>query len=236
MQPGNVEYVVVTVKNPVTGNTVTGLLTANFTVDYYLSATTPTAVFTVTEISNGRYRVALTMPGTVGYLTAFITCAGYTVENGRYFGEIEAYDIDALYAVVIRPASSLAGTSALASEVPLSLNARRYKALSVSVTDQAGTPVDLSGFNNWRFNVWDAKHTGSVYTLSTGITGSALGVVAWAVPENAAFNSFMDTAIANGDTSVSIFYDMLADEAADVTKSETIFRGVLTLYRWEGSA
>lgn len=235
MLPGDVEYVVVTIKNSA-GAAVTGLVTANFTVDYYLGATTPTSVFTVTEISGGRYRVALTLPGTTGYFSVFITQSTNTVENGRYHGELEDADADSIYSAVIRPQSQLAGTSALASEVTININARRYKALTVSVVDQAGAVVDLSGFNNWRWNVWDKTHTGSVYTQSTGITGSAGGVVAWAVAENAAFNSFMDTAIIAGDSTVTLYYDMLADRAATASQTEAVFRGQLVLTRWEGSA
>lgn len=235
MLPGDIEYVIVTVKNSA-GAAVTGLVTAGFTVDYYLGTTVPASVFTVAEISGGRYRVALTLPGTAGYFSVFITYAGNTVENGRYHGELEGADADSIYAVVVRPQSQLAGASALASEVTINVNSRRYKALTVSVVDQAGAVIDLSGFNNWRWNVWDKTHSGSVYTLATGITGSAGGVVAWAVPENAAFNSFMDTAILAGDSSVTLYYDMLADRAATLAQTEAVFRGQLVLTRWEGSA
>lgn len=236
MQPGNVSYVVVTVKNTTTGAAVTGLVTAGFTVDYYLSGTTPVSVFSVSEISAGRYRVLLTMPSTVGYLSVFVTAAGYTVENGRWHVELEDQDLDSIYGVVVRPLSQLAGASELASEVTLSMNARRYKELTVSVVDGAGTAINLSGYTNWRFSVWDRAHTGAVYSLTTGIAGSAAGIVTWSVPEDAAFNSFMDTAILAGDSSVTLFYDMIADKAATITKTEAIFRGQLILYRWEGSA
>ena len=236
MRPGDIVRPVVTVKNSTTGAVVTGLVTAGFTVDYYLDATTPAAVFTVSEISAGRYRVNATLPATAGFLNVFITASGYTVENGRLQGEIEAQDLDSIFAVVIRPQSQLADASALASEVTLSVNARRYKSLSVSVVDQNGTAIDLSGYNNWRFSVWNRLHSGSVYALSSGITGSAGGVVAWAIPEDASFNAEMDAAILLGDSSVTLFYDMIADAAATATKTECVFRGQFILTRWEGSA
>ena len=43
MRPGDIVRPVVTVKNSTTGAVVTGLVTAGFTVDYYLDATTPAA-------------------------------------------------------------------------------------------------------------------------------------------------------------------------------------------------
>lgn len=235
MRPGDVDSVVITVKNA--GVAVLGLVTANFTVAYYLDATVPTAVFTVTEISGGRYRVALTLPGTAGYFSIFITSnAGYTVENGRWFGQLEAQDITSLYAIVVRPQSQLAGTSALASEVTLNLNANRRKSLTVSVVDQAGAVVDLSGYNNWRFTVWDQKHAATIYSLSSGITGSALGVVAWVVPETAGFFAQIDAVIANGDSQMVLYFDMIADQAATPANTECIFRGQLVLTRYEGAA
>ena len=231
MQPGEVVYPVVTIAAG-----TTGLVTANFAVAYYLGTTTPTSVFTITEIGAGRYRVNLTLPGTAGWLNVFITAAGHIVENGRLQGEIEVQDTDSLFAVIVRPLSQLAGASALASEVTLNLNAYRYKALTVSVVDQDGAAINLSGFNNWKFSVWDKLHTGSVYVLTAGITGSAAGVVAWAVPENAAFFTFMDTALAAGDSSVTLFYDMIADRAATASQTEAVFRGQVIVTRWEGSA
>jgi len=234
MVPGDVIYPVVLVADATTGAAVTGLVTGNFSVDYYLDTTTPSAAFTVTEIGSGYYRVNATLPATAGYLNIFISSAGTVVTPDQWAGEIEGQDADSIFAVVVRPLSQLAGASELASEVPLVLNAYRYKSLSVSVVDQNGDPIDLSGYNNWTFNVWDQTHTGSVYTLASGITGSALGVVAWAVPEDAAFFSFIDTAIAAGNNTATLYYDMLADEAATATKTATVFRGTLTLTRFEG--
>ncbi len=112
MQPGDIVRPVVTVKNATTGAVVTGLVTADFAVDYYLDATAPTAVFTVTEIGGGRYRPNLTLPGTAGWMNIFITSPGRIVENGRLQGDLEAQDLDSLFAVVgcrsrPAPASSL---------------------------------------------------------------------------------------------------------------------------------
>ena len=236
MRPGDTFYPVITVKNSTTGAPVTGLLTANFAVAYYHGTTTPTASFTVTELSLGRYRVNLVLPATAGFLNAFVTAAGYDVENGRLQGEIEEQDLDSVYALVVRPIAQTSGTSAIASEVQLEINSRRYTELTVSIVDQSGAPIDMSGYNNWRFNVWTRTHSGSVYSLATGIVGTAGGVVTWSIPEDAAFNSEMDTAILLGDSSVTLFYDMIADKAATLAKTQSVFRGHLVINRWEGTA
>jgi len=46
----------------------------------------------------------------------------------------------------------------------------------------------------------------------------------------------MDTAIAAGDNQVTLYYDMIADAAATASRTEAVFRGTLTLVRWEGTA
>jgi len=236
MRPGDTEYAIVVVKNATTGAGITGLTSGSFTVSYYLDATTPASSFGVTELGSGFYRFALALPATAGYFNCFITSGSYEIENGRWHGEIENYDVDSIYAVSIKPIATLSSTAALATEITISLNAYRYKSLSVSVVDQAGAAVSLSGYNNWKFSVWDNKHATTISVQNSGITGSAGGIVAWAVPETATFFTNIDAAIAAGDNSVVLYYDMIADEAATASKTSTIFRGQLILTRFEGAA
>jgi hypothetical protein len=233
--PSEVIYVIVTVTNS-SGSGVTGLVTGNFTVDYYLNATNPASAFTATELSGGRYRLALTLPASPGSLSALFSQSTNTVNPPGLIGEIESVDLEAVYPFLIRPISQLSGNSSLAADVTLTVNAYRYKELSVSIVDQAGTAIDLSGYNNWKFNVWTKTHSGSIYTLASGITGSAGGVVAWSIPENASFFSNIDAEITAGNDSVALYYDMIADKASDTAKTSTVFRGQLILTRFEGAA
>jgi hypothetical protein len=236
MIPNEVVYLLVTVYNGTTGAPVTGLVTANFSVDYYLNATTPASAFTSTEIGSGVYRLAVTLPATAGFLNILIAQSTNIVSPMQWSGEIENADFDSIYPLIIRPITQISGTSSLSSEVTLTINAYRYKELSVSIVDQAGAAIDLSGYNNWRFNVWTKTHSGSIYTLNSGITGSAGGVVAWSVPENASFFSFIDAEITASNDSLTLYYDMVADKDANTDRSSTVFRGQLILTRFEGSA
>lgn len=235
MRPGDTAYLIVRVLNA--GVAVTGLVTANFTVTGYLSATTPVISFTATEISAGYYRLAVTLPGSAGWCTLLVASGSYTVQQGRYFGEIELQDADSTYDISVRPVVSVTGASALASEVTLELIANRYANVAYSIVDQAGAVVDLSGYNNFRFTVWDKTHTGgaSLYVLSTGITGSAGGALAFAIPEGAAFFSQITAAITAGDDSVTLYYDVVADKAATAAQSVSLVRGKLLLLRFEGA-
>lgn len=235
MQPGDIQYSVVTVSNAY-GVPQTGLVTADFTVVYYFGTTTHAVVFTATELGAGRYRIALTLPATRGFLNVFIASGSRIVENGRLSGEIENQDLDSIYGVVVRPQSQLTSASTIASEIQLVLNGRRYKALTVSVVDQNGAAIDLSAYTNWRFSVWDRTHTASAYSLASGITGTVGGLVSWAIPESATFFSAIDTAIAAGDSQAVLYYDMIADAGGVASSTESIFRGQLIVNRWEGAA
>jgi hypothetical protein len=234
MKAGDVFYP--RVKVTVGGVAVTGLVTADFAVAGYIGATTPGASFTVTEESGGWYRLAITTSGTAGWQQYVVSSTGRTVSPDVWAGDLMANDFDTIYAAVIRPSATLASAAVIASALGLDVIANRYTPISVSVTDQNSAVVNLSGYNNWRFNVWTRDHSGSIYTLASGITGSALGVVAWAIPENAAFYSQIDAAIAAGSDSLQLYYDMVADMAGTPAQSRTIFRGNLTLYRYEGAA
>lgn len=235
MRPGDVAYIVVRVLNA--GVAVTGLVAANFTVTGYLSATTPVIAFTATEISSGFYRLAVTLPGTAGWLTLIVTQGSNTVQQGRYFGEIEAQDSDSLYDLVIRPVVTLTGATALASEVTLELVANRFASVAMSITDQANAAVDLSGYNNFKFTVWDRTHSITKYELASGITGSAGGALAFDIPENASFFSQIDATLTAGTAdSVTLYYDVIGDKAATPGKTVCVVRGKLILHRYEGSA
>ena len=132
---------------------------------------------------------------------------------------------------------SASSAARIGAEYNLTVNARRRAAVTMTVQTAAGVAVDLSGYSNYRFTVWDSTHSGgsAFYTLSSGITGSALGVLAFTVPETAAFFSQMDTAITAGQNTVDVFYDVIADAGGVAANTETIVRGIITMTRWEGA-
>jgi hypothetical protein len=235
MRPGDPFYPIVTVKDSA-GAVVTGLVTAGFAVAGTLNNADETLSFTVTEIGTGRYSVNITLPTTAGQVSAFITAAGYTVENGRWWGEIEAQDQDSTYAVVVRPQAQQTAGSGLATDIDITLRAYRYADLTWSIIDQNGAAVDLSGYDNWKFTVRDRNHASINYELTSGVTGSALGVLAVALPEDAAFFSAINAAITAGEDQTDLYYDIIADQAATASKSVHIVGGKVHLRRYEGDA
>lgn len=235
MRAGDVFYPVVRVTSA--GAAVLSLVAADFTLSSYVNATTPTCAFTVTELGSGYYRFAITSSGTAGWHQyRIVSVAAYTVSPKQAAGWLGLQDYDTIFAAVVRPVATLGSTAVIASALGLDVIANRYTPITVAVTDQTGAAVDLSGYNNWRFSVWDKTHAATIYTLSSGITGSALGIVSWAIPETAAFYTQMAAAITAGNDSLTLYYDMVADQAATPAQSRTVFRGALTLYRYESPA
>ena len=85
--------------------------------------------------------------------------------------------------------------------------------------------------------MWDKLHAITQYQLAAGaVTGTAGGVLAWNVPEAASYFSQIKGAIAAGNDSVTLYYDVIGDAAATASKTETIISGTLTLSRYEGAA
>ncbi len=217
------------------GVAVTGLLSGSFTVAGYVGTASFSPSFTVTEIGNGDYLLNITSSGTAGWQNYKITSSAGIVRQDTYSGWVCLQDADTLFAAVIRPVGTVAGGTLVSTELPLSIIANRYTSFNVAVVDQTGAVVDLSGYNNWKFSVWDKTHTASIFT-GTNPTGSNLGVVAWTVPENAAFYAQMDSQIAAGNDQIDLYYDVIADAAATTSKTTTILRGKITMYRYEGPA
>jgi hypothetical protein len=238
MQAGDTFRAVVTVKTTA-GVLTDGLASGTFTVTTYFNGSAVAATATITGIGGGtgRYHVAITTPVTLGWHQVFITNSGYVVESGLWLMELEAQDNDSLYALVAAPAVSALSAARIGAKYNLTMNARRRAAVTMTVQDQNGAVLDLSGYSTYRFTVWDSTHSGgsAFYTLSSGITGSALGVLAFTVPETAAFFTQMDTAISAGQDEVIVFYDVIADAGGVAGNTEKIVGGTITLTRWEGT-
>ena len=242
MLPGGIVTITFSVLNG--GTPVTGLTTANFTLPARFGTlagvtSTPTLTFSVVEISGGEYFGLVTLPTTLGYVKFQVTSnAGYTVNRGGYWGEIETNDLDTIGALVVRPVTQLSTGLFVAASVPLTITAYRYVPLSVTVTTQAGGVVDRRAYTGFLFTIWNQSHTGGtfLYQQSTGITGSALGVVAWSLPKTMTnVNAAADTAIAAGNNSTVLYYDMVANIGGISTETVSLFAGQLTVNRYEGT-
>lgn len=238
MKAGGAFRPIVRVTNA-SGAAVTGLAGGTFTVTGYLNGATTSLTVTWTEIGSGLYSPNITLPATAGWFTVTITNGSNVVFPNRWEGANTAQDADSVYGVVNKPVSYITATTGVPGiDTPLTLDANRQATITVSVVNSSGTAIDLSGFNNWRMTVWDKTHSsvGTRTIISTGITGSAGGVLTIAIPETAGFFSLMDAAITAGNDTLQLYYDVVADAAANATNSQNIIRGLLTLRRYEGAA
>ena len=221
----------------------TGKILSDFAVAWKKDGVTTAITTTCTEVDTTgtwrEYRFAITLPSGGPYmLHGRITVASGTdlIDGGLVDLEVEAYDFDALASVLpIIPVAQLSATTRLADPQQLKLIANRYTPVSYTVTDANGAVVNLSSYTNWRFGVWDKTHATSLYSLTSGITGSAGGVAAWTIPENAAFYSQMAAAITAGQDQVELYWDLVADLAGVAAQSQTVLYGKLTMYRNESS-
>lgn len=247
MRPGE-PYTAVIGRRTATGLPSTGKVAADFGIVWKKDGVTTAITPTVTEVDTAgtwrEYRVSITLPTSGPYLLhGSVSAASGTdvIRGGVIDLEIENADLDSLSASLpIIPVAQLSATSRTADPQILKIIANRYQTVEFNVRDANGAVVDLSAtgknYNNWRFSVWDKTHSASIYTLSSGITGSALGVAAWAIPENASFYSQMAAAIAGGNDQIELYWDLAADLNATVGQTQTVLYGKLLLYRYESPA
>lgn len=154
-----------------------------------------------------------------------------------FTGEVEQQDLDSTYSVVSRPTASLSTATLMASELQLEMIAYRANSLYIQIVNQAGAAVNLSGYDNWRFSVWDKTHSGTIlFTDPLDLAGDASGNITAIIPEDAAFYSEIADAFTASEDFVTLYYDIIADEAADNDLTRTLARGRLILWRYEGAA
>ncbi len=243
MRPGDtVQFVVY--RQTAAGAASTGKVLADFNVvgykDGVVTSMSPAIASIGTGINWQAYKLSLTLPASGPYQFACLIeqASGTDIVSPQFFsGEVEQQDIDSIYDVASRPTASLTSSTLLASQIQLEMIAYRECPLSISIVDQAGTAIDLSGYNNWKFSVWDKTHSGSIlYTAAASLAGSAGGTVTALIPEDAAFFSQIANAFTASEDFVTLYYDIIADAAATSSKTRTICRGTLILWRYEGAA
>ncbi len=243
MRPGDTVTFVVG-RQTSAGAASTGKTLSDFTIQAKKDGVNVTLSPTVTErdtVGTWReYAIAFVLPvnGPYNFHMRIVPASGTDVLNpGVFMGEAEQQDIDSIYATTIRPVGSLSTSSVFASEVQLEMIAYRYNSIAVHIVTQGGADVDLSGYNNWRFSVWDKTHSGSVlYTSALDIAGDASGSLTFHIPENAAFYSQIAAAVTASSDFATLYYDVIGDAASDATKTQTVLRGKLILWRYEGAA
>lgn len=243
MQPGDTVYFVV-YRQTAGGAASTGKVLADFNIVGYKDGVITSASPSIASIGSGikwqAYKLGVTLPATGPYQFACLVepASGTDIIQGGYItANVEQQDLDSVTALVIRPTGSLSSTSVMASNVTLNVISYRQTPIAVSVTNQAGTAVDLSSYSNWKFSVWDKTHSGSIlYTDALDISGSIAGALTFTIPETAAFYSQIAAAYSSNNDSVTLYYDVIGDLGGDAAKTRTILRGQLILLRSEGAA
>ncbi len=214
------------------GVAVTGKVTGDFTLTAFVAGASNSPSWSITELTNGYYRLSVTYPSTLNDTIFDVYLAPFSGTDYLQWpdlsGGVESQDLDSIYSVAARQVVSSA-VSTKNSEIPITLIKSCYAPLVFTITDQAGNPIDLSGWNNWHFGVKSQDQTAFTYSQTSGITASALGVVTVNVPEGASFFA----ALTIGINSVSLYYSLEGDMASDATMTTTILRGPLYVVRKE---
>ncbi len=243
MRPGE-SCTLVIGRQTVAGAAATGKIASDFSIGWKKDGVTTAITTSVVEVDTvgawQEYRVGITLPTGGPYVLhgRIGAISGTDITDGGVFdAEIEQQDYDSLAAILpVIPVAQLSAASRQADPQTLKLIANRYASISFAVKDSSGNAVDLSGYTNWRFGVWDKTHTGSIYSLSSGITGTNLGIAAWAVPETATFFATMAAAIAAGQDQIELYWDLVGDLAGVAAQSQTVLYGKLIMYRNESTS
>lgn len=244
MRPGEALTVVVG-RQTSSGAASSGKIASDFGIVWKKDGVTTAVTTSVVEVDTAgawrEYRLGITLPTGGPYVLHGRISAAVgtdTIDGGVIDAEIEQHDYDSLYASIPTiPTASLSSTTRTADPQTLKLIANRYTPISFSVVNSVtGLPIDLSGYTNWRFGVWDKTHTTTLYSLTTGITGTIGGVAAWTVPETAAFYTQMAAAITAGSDTIELYWDLVADLGGVAIQSQTVLYGRLVMYRNESAA
>jgi hypothetical protein len=214
-----------------TGAAVTGLALGDFTVTAkalaYGAATWSdyTSSAAITEIASGLYDFAFVAPPSPGWWRVLLEHASHNVWNGSWEGECEVQDLDSLYGAVARPVAVLSANVEMGAQATLELVAYRYRSFTVSIVDQNGDAIDISGYTGLALSIrsqdqtttkWDATHGNPAGVVLTA-AGSTLSVV---IPEDATFFAALPAAT----DSVTLYWEVTGNVGGDAAKTTPIIR------------
>lgn len=218
----------------------TGLALASFTITATLNgdvvSVSPTLTAKTSQGTWALYSLDVVTPSLSADAVNILQVNIQPVAQGAYeldietaSVELENADLGSIYAVIAAPTVAVIDGGGPAGDVSLRVIKSTYQPISFTVQDQAGNAIDLSGYNNPVFGVKSKDQTTTTYTLNTGITMSAGGLVSFAIPESATFYA----ALATGTDSVALYWSLVADQAATATQTRCLARGPLTIIRQE---
>ncbi len=152
-QPGDTIYLVVGRQTP-GGSGATGLVAADFVFAPSLDGAVTAPVTTCTEISTvgnvpnqwTQYKIAVTLTGSSGrFNERIMPASGFDLISPDVFqGEIEAYDVDALAALMLTSQGVPAVTSAADNDLGDIVDGDSYKSATLTVPLGKLTPLGVS--------------------------------------------------------------------------------------------
>lgn len=242
MRPGDTTHRIIRVLNA-DDTPATGLTIASFTVvararGYGASVwSTYTHGAALVEIGGGDYALAFAAPPSAGWWRFYLLPTDTTkqVWNGSWEGEAEALDIDALYAYLASAQLGHTRNIFLGFTWPGEIVAYRWQQWQIPVVNQAGDPVDLSGYTNLALSVRTLNQTTKKLDASHGsptgfvLTASAGGIVTVEWPESlgtvgSAADIYSIVPAGSDKMSEALWFEITGDVGGDATKTVPIIR------------
>ena len=218
---------------------VPSLVTADFTLTGFKDGVSQAITYSYTWISGKKYKLNYTLPSVKGLLDIFQDPASGTDKiTPRWLtGYVARNDLDSI-AAVNRPAVIASPSVGIGQDFPITLTVNTYDEIEATAYEaDLVTPVDFSGWNNWRFEVHNldqSVETNLPATFSAGITADANGLIFVPILENSVWFSTYSAAFAQSGRQLR--YTLIGDQASNTAKSRCVLRGGLTLTRREGTS
>ncbi len=211
-------------------------ITADFTPLAYKDGVLFALTHSYTWLAGAKYRFAYTLPSTKGLVDIFHAPATGTdlVHPTNLSGYVSRNDIDSV-AAVNRPSAIAAASAGIGQDFPLTLVWNTYDEVEATIFESdLVTPVDLSAWNTWQFEVNNLDHsveTALPALISSGITADVNGLVSIIIPENAALYTPMTAAFVQSGKQLR--YTLTGNQGGDAAKTRCVLRGSLTIVRRE---
>lgn len=215
---------------------VPSLSTSDFTLTGFRDGASQAITYSVTHVSGAKYRLNYTLPSVKGMVDAFIEPASGTdrITPRWLSGWVARNDIDSV-AAGNRPAAVAAASAGIGQEFPISLVWNTYDVIEATIYEaDLVTPVDLSTWNTWQFEVNNLDHSAEASlpaVINSGITGDVNGLAQVIIPENATLYTAMSTA--NVQNGRQLRYTLTGNQDGDAAKTRCVLRGPLTILRRE---
>jgi len=215
------------------GAAATGKVIGNLTHKITINGTDAGLTATLTEgVTVGAWRLytlGFTAPATAGVIVVHLEPNDGVLSYDTITDDVTLYSSDSVLATVTSPVIATLTSGGPSGDTTLRLVKSTYVPISFTVRDATGAVVNLSGYNAGKFSIRSKDQTTTTYSQTSGVSMTSGGLVTIAVPENASFYAALTT----GNDSVELYWDFVADEAADTAKTRCLARGRMQVMRTE---